>query len=90
MAQYNLPIWLHPWRTPAFADYKTRRIKGHVAFSVWLVHETTAAMTLGVQPDPGEIPHAENHHPSLWGSDPNPLAENHHGVDGEEMTKRGR
>jgi predicted TIM-barrel fold metal-dependent hydrolase len=46
MAQYNLPIWIHPRTTPAFADYSTESVSKYRIFHIfgWPYH-TTAAMT---------------------------------------------
>jgi aminocarboxymuconate-semialdehyde decarboxylase len=46
MAGYDLPIWLHPARTPAIADYATEdRSMYQVYFSFGWPYETGAAMT---------------------------------------------
>jgi predicted TIM-barrel fold metal-dependent hydrolase len=92
MVHYNLPIWLHPWRTPDFADYKTEeKSKYMLHFLFGWPYETTAAMTrlvfsrvLEKYPSLKII----THHcgaliPSLW-------QRITHGVDGEEMTRRGK
>lgn len=46
MAQYNLPIWIHPRTTPAFADYSTESVSKYRIWHIfgWTYH-TTAAMT---------------------------------------------
>ena len=92
MTQYNLPIWLHPYRTPDFADYKTEQKSNYMLhFLFGWPYETTAAMTrlvfsrvLEKYPTLKII----THHcgaliPSLW-------QRITHGVDGEEMTRRGK
>ncbi len=45
MSHYNLPIWLHPKRTPAYADYRTENKSKYRIFSImgW-PYETTVAM----------------------------------------------
>lgn len=46
MAQYDLPIWLHPARSERFSDYKTEdRSKYDVWFCFGWPYETAAAMT---------------------------------------------
>ncbi len=45
MAGYDLPIWIHPARTPAFADYATEdRSKYQVYFAFGWPYETGVAM----------------------------------------------
>jgi len=45
MAHYNLPIWIHPRREPAFADYQTENRSRYAIFSVFgWPYETTVAM----------------------------------------------
>jgi uncharacterized protein len=46
MVEYNLPIWIHPLTTPAFADYSSEGISKYRIFHIfgWPYH-TTAAMT---------------------------------------------
>jgi predicted TIM-barrel fold metal-dependent hydrolase len=46
MAKYNLPIWIHPRTTPAFADYSSENVSKYRIFHIfgWPYH-TTAAMT---------------------------------------------
>jgi aminocarboxymuconate-semialdehyde decarboxylase len=46
MSQYDLPIWIHPWRSKDYRDYRTEKESLYRAFSVfgWL-YETTIAMT---------------------------------------------
>ncbi|MDP2917830.1 MAG: amidohydrolase family protein [Dehalococcoidia bacterium] len=46
MAQYDLPIWLHPRTTPAFTDYTSEKISRYRIWQIfgWPYH-TTAAMT---------------------------------------------
>jgi predicted TIM-barrel fold metal-dependent hydrolase len=92
MVRYNLPIWLHPWRTVDFADYKTEQKSNYMLhFLFGWPYETTAAMTrlvfsriLEKYPTLKII----THHcgaliPFLW-------QRITHGVDGEEMTRRGK
>lgn len=46
MAQYNLPIWIHPVREVDFADYKTEKRSKYMIFHVFgWPYETAAAMT---------------------------------------------
>ncbi|MEJ2723724.1 MAG: amidohydrolase family protein [Deltaproteobacteria bacterium] len=46
MAQYNLPIWIHPMRTPDFPDYRTEKTSKFMIFHVFgWPYETAAAMT---------------------------------------------
>jgi len=46
MSQYNLPVYIHPWRGDDFADYKTEdRSKYLIASIFGWPYETTAAMT---------------------------------------------
>jgi predicted TIM-barrel fold metal-dependent hydrolase len=46
MAKYDLPIWIHPRTTPAFADYSTEDVSKYRIWHIfgWPYH-TTAAMT---------------------------------------------
>jgi len=45
MAQYDLPIWIHPTRTVDFADYRTEKKSQHMIFSNFgWPYETTVAM----------------------------------------------
>ena len=46
MAKYDLPIWIHPRTTPAFADYSTENVSKYRIWHIfgWPYH-TTAAMT---------------------------------------------
>ncbi|MFH1491491.1 MAG: amidohydrolase family protein, partial [Pseudomonadota bacterium] len=46
MAQYNLPIWIHPMRTVDFTDYRTEKKSKYMIFHVFgWPYETAAAMT---------------------------------------------
>jgi predicted TIM-barrel fold metal-dependent hydrolase len=46
MAQYNLPIFLHPMRPPSYPDYRTEKESKYRIFSMFgWPYETTAAMT---------------------------------------------
>lgn len=46
MAQYNLPIWIHPRRARNYTDYKTEKESKYRVFSVFgWPFETTVAMT---------------------------------------------
>ena len=46
MAQYNLPIWIHPMRTPDFTDYRTEKRSKYMIFHIFgWPYETAAAMT---------------------------------------------
>lgn len=46
MAQYNLPIWIHPRRGPGYPDYRTEQESKYRIFSVFgWPFETTVAMT---------------------------------------------
>jgi uncharacterized protein len=46
MNQYNLPIWIHPTRTMAHADYKTEERSKYMIFHIFgWPYETTAAVT---------------------------------------------
>ncbi|MFC1932656.1 amidohydrolase family protein [Chloroflexota bacterium] len=46
MSEYNLPIYLHPWRSDTFADYTTEKVSKYMVASVFgWPYETTAAMT---------------------------------------------
>ncbi len=46
MVEYNLPIWIHPYTTPATADYTTEEMSKYQIWHMfgWIYH-TTAAMT---------------------------------------------
>lgn len=45
MSQYNLPIWIHPMRTPAYTDYRTENVSKYMLASVFgWPYETTLAM----------------------------------------------
>ena len=46
MAEYNLPIWIHPYTARTFADYTTEEISKYQIWHMfgWIYH-TTAAMT---------------------------------------------
>jgi predicted TIM-barrel fold metal-dependent hydrolase len=45
MAKYNLPIYIHPWRAPEFADYTTEKeSKYNIAGNFGWPYETTVAM----------------------------------------------
>ncbi|MBA7698348.1 hypothetical protein ES703_107025 [subsurface metagenome] len=46
MAKYNLPIYIHPWRSDNFADYPTEETSKYMIASIFgWPYETTAAMT---------------------------------------------
>lgn len=46
MCHYDLPIWIHPTRTPDFADYRTEKKSKYMIFSNFgWPYETTVAMT---------------------------------------------
>ncbi len=46
MAQYNLPIYIHPWRGDDFADYRTEEQSKYAIASIFgWPYETTVAMT---------------------------------------------
>jgi predicted TIM-barrel fold metal-dependent hydrolase len=46
MAEYDLPIYIHPWRPDTFADYPTEETSKYMLASVFgWPYETTAAMT---------------------------------------------
>ncbi len=46
MAEYNLPIYIHPWRGDNFADYPTEQTSKYMIASIFgWPYETTAAMT---------------------------------------------
>jgi len=46
MAKYNLPIYIHPWRSDEFADYQTENVSKYgIASTFGWPYETTAAMT---------------------------------------------
>ena len=46
MAEYNLPVYIHPWRPPEFADYATEQeSKYNIAGNFGWPYETTVAMT---------------------------------------------
>lgn len=46
MARYDLPVYIHPWRSDAFADYPTEDASKYLIASIFgWPYETTAAMT---------------------------------------------
>jgi predicted TIM-barrel fold metal-dependent hydrolase len=46
MAKYDLPVYIHPWRPPEFADYSTEKLsKYNIAGNFGWPYETTVAMT---------------------------------------------
>ena len=46
MSKYNLPIYIHPWRSNDFADYATEKSSKYMIASIFgWPYETTAAMT---------------------------------------------
>lgn len=46
MAKYNLPIYIHPWRSDNFTDYPTEKTSKYAIASIFgWPYETTAAMT---------------------------------------------
>jgi aminocarboxymuconate-semialdehyde decarboxylase len=46
MSQYNLPIYIHPWRGDDFAEYQTEEKSKYLISSIFgWPYETTAAMT---------------------------------------------
>ena len=46
MSQYNLPIYIHPWRSDSFADYPTEKTSKYMIASIFgWPYETTVAMT---------------------------------------------
>jgi len=46
MAKYNLPIYIHPWRSDEFADYQTEKESQYgIASTFGWPYETTVAMT---------------------------------------------
>lgn len=46
MAEYNLPILMHPWRGPEIPDYPTEKSSKLMIWSVWgWPYDTTVAMT---------------------------------------------
>lgn len=46
MAQYDLPIWIHPGRPVTYADYKTEEVSKYMIFLLFgWPYETTVAMT---------------------------------------------
>jgi predicted TIM-barrel fold metal-dependent hydrolase len=46
MAEFNIPIWLHPTRSAAFADYKTeQKSKYEIWWTFGWPYETSVAMT---------------------------------------------
>lgn len=46
MSEFDLPIWIHPMRGPAFPDYTTEDVSTHQIFSIFgWPFDTTAAMT---------------------------------------------
>jgi uncharacterized protein len=45
MTEYDLPIWVHPMRTPDFADYASEKVsEDEIWFSFGWPYETTACM----------------------------------------------
>jgi predicted TIM-barrel fold metal-dependent hydrolase len=46
MADYDLPVYIHPWRPPEFSDYETENAsKYNIAGNFGWPYETTVAMT---------------------------------------------
>jgi uncharacterized protein len=46
IAEYDLPVWIHPMRGPQFADYPTEKTsENEIWFSFGWPYETTACMT---------------------------------------------
>ena len=46
MVEYDLPVYIHPWRPPEFADYETENeSKYNIAGNFGWPYETTVAMT---------------------------------------------
>jgi uncharacterized protein len=46
VAEYDLPVWIHPMRGPQFADYPTEKTsENEIWFSFGWPYETTACMT---------------------------------------------
>ena len=46
MSEYNLPIWIHPWRLPIVPDYAGEEMSLYRIWHTWgWPYETTAAMT---------------------------------------------
>jgi predicted TIM-barrel fold metal-dependent hydrolase len=46
MAKYNLPVYIHPWRSDSFADYQAENTSKYGIASIFgWPYETTAAMT---------------------------------------------
>jgi uncharacterized protein len=46
MAKYNLPVYIHPWRSDTFSDYQTENASKYMIASIFgWPYETTAAMT---------------------------------------------
>jgi len=46
MSQYNLPIYIHPWRADEFVDYSTEKVSKYaIASTFGWPYETTVAMT---------------------------------------------
>ena len=46
MAKYNLPIYIHPWRSDEFTDYQSEKTSKYgIASTFGWPYETTAAMT---------------------------------------------
>ncbi len=46
MAEYDLPVYIHPWRPPEFSDYETENeSKYNIAGNFGWPYETTVAMT---------------------------------------------
>jgi predicted TIM-barrel fold metal-dependent hydrolase len=45
MSQHDLPIWIHPVRSPGYPDYKTEKMSEYTIFAVFgWPYETTVAM----------------------------------------------
>jgi predicted TIM-barrel fold metal-dependent hydrolase len=45
MANYGVPIWIHPWRAPDYPDYRTETTSKFLAFLMWgWDYEETIAM----------------------------------------------
>jgi uncharacterized protein len=46
MAKYNLPVYIHPWRSDTFTDYQSENTSKYMIASIFgWPYETTAAMT---------------------------------------------
>jgi aminocarboxymuconate-semialdehyde decarboxylase len=46
MSDFDLPIWIHPYRDPSTTDYATESVSSNQLFSIFgWPYETTAAMT---------------------------------------------